>query len=76
MSHHSNTGGNEQAAINDISFVHAAIPADALTKLVLAYTEHGDLPVTAFSPYAAASGCGADSLRNAFCRMMATAVQE
>lgn len=65
---HSNTGGHE--AVNDISFVHAAIPADALTEMCLAYTERGDLPVTMFAPYASNYGCGADALRNSFCRMM------
>lgn len=70
MTPHQNTGGDEQAAINDAVFVLAAIPADALDALGAAYCTHGDLPVDVFVPYAAAHGCGADSLRNAFCRMM------
>lgn len=71
MSAHSNTGGDEQAAINDAAFVLAAIPEDTLHALGTSFFTHGDVPADAFIPYATAYGCGADSLCNAFCRMMA-----
>lgn len=66
---YSNTGGHEAA--NDEAFVRAAIPAGSLDALSLSYRAGNALPVSEFISYATAHGVAADSLHNAFHRMMA-----
>lgn len=60
MKPHSNTGGDEQSAINDAVFVLNAIPENDLHALGVAFFTHGNLPIEAFAPFAAAHGVGAN----------------